>query len=345
MLVAVALFVVFLAENARIPIDDPDTHLELTMIHEVMSLDHGGPDFGLIVYASALRLWVFGAVIVDVVLPLGTGYLLLDLLWSLAALFALAILVGVIESVMARLADAARAAVARRRDDPVGRCPGARIRRKIVDFAVELILVFVLLTDMTLLGTGRLATSIWLSAVQGMALGVLPLLVAEHEITLRLVVFACVVFTLKGIVFPRLLSRAARMADVKHEVEPIVGYSASILIGLMIVILSAWVGAAFPLPHLPVSPVLLPTALATILSGLFLIVSRRTALTQVVGYLVLENGIYIFGAALAQEEPFLVEMGVLLDVFVAVFVMGIAIFHISREFDHIDVDQLTSLKD
>jgi hydrogenase-4 component E len=214
-----------------------------------------------------------------------------------------------------------------------------------VDFTVELILVFVLLTDMTLLGTGRLATSIWLCAVQGVALGVLPLLVAEHEITLRLVVFAAVVFALKGIVFPRLLSRAARMADVKHEVEPIVGYSASILIGLVIVILSAWVGAAFPLPHLPVSPVLLPTALATILSGLFLIVSRRTALTQVVGYLVLENGIYILGAALAQEEPFLVEMCVLLDVFVAVFVMGIAIFHISREFDHIDVDQLTSLKD
>ncbi|HEX4146973.1 MAG TPA: NADH-quinone oxidoreductase subunit H [Pirellulales bacterium] len=102
-LVAVSLFVVFLAENARIPIDDPDTHLELTMIHEVMSLDHGGPDFGLIVYASALRLWVFGAVIVDVVLPISTGFILLDVLWSVAALFVLAILVGVIESVMARL--------------------------------------------------------------------------------------------------------------------------------------------------------------------------------------------------------------------------------------------------
>jgi len=66
---------------------------------------------------------------------------------------------------------------------------------------------------------------------------------------------------------------------------------------------------------------------------------------QVVGYLVLENGSYIFGVALAQDEPFLVEMGVLLDIFVAVFAMGIAIFHINREFDHIDVDQLTSLKD
>jgi hydrogenase-4 component E len=65
----------------------------------------------------------------------------------------------------------------------------------------------------------------------------------------------------------------------------------------------------------------------------------------VIGYLLMENGIYIFGIALAHDEPLLVEMGVLLDVFVAVFVMGIAIFHINRAFDHIDVDQLKSLKD
>ncbi len=102
-LVAVALFVVYLAENARIPVDDPDTHLELTMIHEVMSLDHGGPDFGLIWYSTALRLWVFGAVIIDVVLPIGTGYVVLDVVWSVAAMFVLAIIVGVIESIMARL--------------------------------------------------------------------------------------------------------------------------------------------------------------------------------------------------------------------------------------------------
>jgi hydrogenase-4 component E len=75
------------------------------------------------------------------------------------------------------------------------------------------------------------------------------------------------------------------------------------------------------------------------------IVSRKKALSQVMGYLVLENGIYLFGITLGREAPLLVEMGVSLDVFVAVFVMGIIIFHISREFDHIDVDQLASLKD
>jgi hydrogenase-4 component E len=78
--------------------------------------------------------------------------------------------------------------------------------------------------------------------------------------------------------------------------------------------------------------------------GLFLIVSRKLALNQVLGYLVMENGIYVLGLALVKEIPVLVEMGVLMDAFVAVFVMSIATWHISREFDHIDVDQLDSLK-
>jgi hydrogenase-4 component E len=82
-----------------------------------------------------------------------------------------------------------------------------------------------------------------------------------------------------------------------------------------------------------------------IFTGLFLIVSRRKALMQVLGYIVLENGIYAFGVALVVESPLLVELGVLLDVFVAVFVMGITMFHLSRAFDDIDTDQLAMLKD
>jgi hydrogenase-4 component E len=95
----------------------------------------------------------------------------------------------------------------------------------------------------------------------------------------------------------------------------------------------------------PESGFLLPGALFTILSGLMIIISRRKALTQVIGYLAMENGVYAFGAALAVEEPLLVEMGILLDVLVAVFIMGITIHHISREFDHIDTDRLSELKD
>ncbi|MFN8626793.1 MAG: NADH-quinone oxidoreductase subunit H [Candidatus Binatia bacterium] len=101
-LVAGALLVVFLAENARVPVDDPTTHLELTMIHEVMVLDHSGPDLAFILYGSALKLWLLGALVVGLVLPVRSGGLWLDAGTALAGMFALAVLVGLIESSMAR---------------------------------------------------------------------------------------------------------------------------------------------------------------------------------------------------------------------------------------------------
>jgi formate hydrogenlyase subunit 4 len=102
-LVCVSLLVVFLAENARIPVDDPNTHLELTMIHEVMVLDHGGPDLALIQYAGALKLWVLGSLVVGVALPvrsLAHGWAFVA---SVAGMLGLCVVVGVVESCLARL--------------------------------------------------------------------------------------------------------------------------------------------------------------------------------------------------------------------------------------------------
>jgi len=101
-LIAVAFVLVFLVENSRIPFDDPNTHLELTMIHEVMVLDHGGPDLALIEYGAALKLWVLGGLLVDAVLP-PIGSWPVRLAASLAGLAAVALLTGVVESSMARL--------------------------------------------------------------------------------------------------------------------------------------------------------------------------------------------------------------------------------------------------
>lgn len=102
-LVVAALFIVFLAETSRVPVDDPATHLELTMIHEVMVLDHGGPDLALVELGSWAKMWVLGALIVGVALPARTGSGLLDVLVFLAAMVLLAVLVGAVESTMARL--------------------------------------------------------------------------------------------------------------------------------------------------------------------------------------------------------------------------------------------------
>lgn len=102
-LIAIGLFIVLLAEACRIPIDDPTTHLELTMVHEAMVLDHSGPLFGLILYGSALKLMILGSLFLHVILPFNFGHPGLDWLLCLAGLGLLALIIGIIESVMARL--------------------------------------------------------------------------------------------------------------------------------------------------------------------------------------------------------------------------------------------------
>jgi formate hydrogenlyase subunit 4 len=102
-LILVCLFVVLLVENCRIPFDDPNTHLELTMIHEVMVLDHSGPAFGMILYGAAMKLFVLGALVVRLALPWQTGSLPGDAALFIAGMLLLAVLIGVVESVMARL--------------------------------------------------------------------------------------------------------------------------------------------------------------------------------------------------------------------------------------------------
>jgi formate hydrogenlyase subunit 4 len=103
LLVGVALLGVLLAENSRIPVDDPTTHLELTMIHEVMVLDHGGPDLAWIQWGAALKLWLMGALAVGVMIPIRTGSAWMDGAAFLSAMAGLAVLIGVIESTIARL--------------------------------------------------------------------------------------------------------------------------------------------------------------------------------------------------------------------------------------------------
>ena len=102
-LAAAALLVVFLAENGRVPVDDPTTHLELTMIHEAMILDHGGPDLAFILYGAALKLWLLGALLVGILVPVHTGSPWLDTAIATVAMNGLAVATGVVESSMARL--------------------------------------------------------------------------------------------------------------------------------------------------------------------------------------------------------------------------------------------------
>jgi hydrogenase-4 component E len=215
-----------------------------------------------------------------------------------------------------------------------------------VTSTIDAILIGFVLTSFVVLGASRFGSCIRVVALQGVLLGLFTLAAHEAEPSLRTYLLAAASTGLKGIAFPWLLSRALRDAEVRREVEPMVGYGPSVVMGLVGLAAALWLAARLPRPSVPVaSSLIVPVALFTMLTGLFLIVGRRQALMQVLGYLVMENGIYTFGIGVVPGTPMLVELGVLLDVFVGVFVMGIAIFHISRAFDHIDTERLRALKD
>ncbi len=210
---------------------------------------------------------------------------------------------------------------------------------------IDLLSITILLMNLMMLSSSRISTCIRIVAFQGILFGLMPFVIHSHAIALGAMIYSIVSIGLKGFVFPWLLFRAQREANIRKEVEPIGGYPLSLLMGVAMFLVSFWLSSRLPYIRTVSSDLVMPVSFMTFFTGAFIIVGRMKALTQVIGYLVLENGVYLFGAALLIEQPFLVELAILLDIFVAVFVMGIAIFHISREFDNIDTQNLSQLKD
>ena len=201
-----------------------------------------------------------------------------------------------------------------------------------------------LVSCFALLGTSRLGACIrWLS-LQGVAFGLMPLISDAAGLGLQAIWLAAANVALKGVIFPLVLLHLRARTEHDREVEPFVGFVASILFGIVALAGSLWLALLLQpaLHHAPLQ--MLEAAIFLISIGLFIIIGRRNALMQVIGYLVLENGIFGFGVTTVGEGALLVELGVLLDAFVAVFVLGIAILHIKREFGSSDVDQLSELK-
>jgi hydrogenase-4 component E len=213
-------------------------------------------------------------------------------------------------------------------------------------------LVAVMLINFFLLATGSLRAIIYAVAVQGAILGIVYALAHQglHEggttvVSLRLLALATAMIAIKGLVMPRMLTFAMREAHVSWQIDPYLGLTASLLLGAVGTGLVVALSSRLPLRPEHQSHLLVPASLATVLAGFLILTTRREALTQVAGYLVLENGIFIFGLLLVQAMPLIVEVGVLLDLFVGVFVMGIIIYHVNRQFSAATNDQLSALKD
>jgi hydrogenase-4 component E len=206
------------------------------------------------------------------------------------------------------------------------------------------LVIMALAINFVALGVSRIRSVINAVAAQGILLGLLPFFV-HQEIGLRGIALVAVTIALKGLVIPTLLIRAMREANIQHEVTPVINYMSSLLLGAVGTALALVFSYTLPLAEEHTGLLLVPASLATVWTGFLLLTTRKKAIMQVLGYLVLENGIFLFGLLLLEAMPFLVEIGVLLDLFTGVFVMGIIIHHISREFASISTEHLTELKD
>ena len=194
------------------------------------------------------------------------------------------------------------------------------------------------------LGSSRLPSIIRAMSLQGMALGVMPLLM-EHHFDWRVGLVALATVAGKGLVIPALLRRAMRAANIDREVEPFIGFVPSLLLGAGGTIAAVALAQALPLLPEHAGSLLVPGALASVLTGFVLLIGRAKAISQVCGYLILENGIYLFGLLLIRATPLLVEAGILLDLTVGVFVIGIIVDRIQRAFDSLDTRKLTVLRE
>lgn len=210
--------------------------------------------------------------------------------------------------------------------------------------ALNALLVGVLLLNLYGLGTSRIRALINAAALQGVALGIMPLLAHGH-VTLLTGLIAIATVLLKGALIPQILLKALRDAQIKREIEPIVGFLPSMLLGALGTAGSIALAARLPLLPAHAQTLIVPAAFATVFTGFLLLTTRIKAITQAIGYLVLENGIFIFGLLLLEAMPFLVELGVLLDLFVGIFVISIIIHHINREFASLDTRRLSALKE
>lgn len=208
------------------------------------------------------------------------------------------------------------------------------------------ILIGIVLTTFMVLGSSRVTLRIKAVAFQGGLLSIMQFVMRGSLFDVHSALLLTITLLIKTIGIPILLFRALKGVSTRADKEPMVGSNLLLLIAGIVTVLSFLNIRMFPLTTGPgVSPLLIPAALTTVLMGFLILVTKTKAINQIIGFLVLENGIFTFGMTIVEEFPMMVEIGVLLDLLVGVFVMGIMLYHINRTFDNIDTRELSALGD
>ena len=209
---------------------------------------------------------------------------------------------------------------------------------------VDTILALVLLSVLISFGSSRLPALIKTVAFQGVVVSVVPFFIG-HGLTVGGVVFTLATLVIRGIAIPVFIYLAIKKTAIHREVEPIVGYHASLMAGLALIVAATLAGHEFNLPQAAGVALLLPTAITLLAAGMFLLMARRNAIAMVLGYIVMENGIYLVGTGFSMRTHHIVEFGILLDVLAGVMIMAVILQNINQAFDDVDTALLRTLKE
>ncbi len=210
---------------------------------------------------------------------------------------------------------------------------------------LDMLAILFLASSIMIVGHRRLYAYIKNFAIQSGIFAVIFLVVGLLTDSLEMCIVACVTFVFKVVVIPYILVQVIDSIGVQREIELYVTIRTSLLVAGGVTVLAYYITG--PLMGLAddLTENYLPVSIAVMLMGLFLMVSRKKAVTQVVGLMVMENGLLLSAVALTSGMPLVVELGIAFDVLVSVIVMGIFLFRINKSFDSIDVDKLSNLRD
>lgn len=191
----------------------------------------------------------------------------------------------------------------------------------------------------------RLEGQVRAFALQSFVLAFLSVLIAIYTGSFQLLGVGVALVIVKVVVIPRVLNRAVAKIGISRVAAPYLGTAPALIVCVLLAIIAFYVmtpiAASNPLPTADA----MPLAFAGVLIGFFIMVDRRRAVTQILGFLMLENGIFLLALLTTYGVPFIVEMGVFLDVLVAVLIMEVFVYHIKDNFDSIDVGELGKLKE
>jgi len=209
---------------------------------------------------------------------------------------------------------------------------------------VDSILSLVLLSVLFSFGSSRLPALIKVLAFQGVVVSLVPLFIG-HDMSGWGILFTLVTMTIRGIIIPFCIYLAIKKVAIHREVEPIIGYHASLLAGLGLIVAATYVSHKFDIASISTSTLLLPASITLLVAGMFLLMARRNAIAMVLGYIMMENGIYLVGTTFSVRARHIVEFGILLDVLAGVMIMAVILQNIKQKFDDVDTALLRTLKE